>query len=653
MVQTEFQLHAGSQSYAIADTPVRKSADRLGQLLLDAELISQTDLRQALAQKHKSGAPLGEVLLENQKISEESLARALAHQWSLPVVNLDIRGPEVERLVRADPKACIRTVSVPWRLKNGIPVIAVADPARIEDATIACGYAGQQVNYVISTRSQILRSLERFFSQELEQDARHSCPPAMSARNRNARRTILAASLVILAICSLAVWSPVALFWTVFAAILLVNGSTAVFRLSLLAARLWPERQKYTKDQSVASLSEHRKLPRVSLMIGLLHEDLVVPNLLKHLANLDYPKELLDILLLLEEGDEVTKKHLASVNPPPRDFDVIEVPKGVLRTKPRALNYGLSFARGEIIGILDAEDRPDPDQIREVVRTLGNAPPEVACVQGVLDFYNDRRNWLSRCFAIEYAIWFRVLLKGMQRLRLPIPLGGTTVYFRRRALEQVGGWDAYNVTEDADLGMRLARFGYRTEVMSSVTLEEANAAALPWVRQRSRWIKGYLVTWMTHMRQPLSLLRDLGLGGFLAFHVLFLGGVTAYLSIPILWALWIGVLGFDLKAHLGGLPEIWELAFWSMIFGQLVMLLVAATALLKKDKRRLIPWIATLPIYWPLGALAGLKAVYELVLAPYYWDKTKHGRQSDQTTVKDTSPKLLMETDNSQGSLTG
>ncbi len=650
-MQTEFSTDIGRGNAVQKFAPLTKSGDRLGQILLDAGHISQDDLRYALAQKHRSGAPLGEVLLENQSISEDILARAIGQQWSAEVVDLALRGPEFEQLTYADPKACIRALAIPWRLQGGVPVIAVYDPEKIDEAKAACGLKGQSVGIAVATRTQILSALERYFSAELEQDARHSCPDAMSARNWNGKRVLLKGIFAVLAAAALFVAAPTVLFWTIFSLLLIVNFSTGLFRLILVTARLWPEKSGISENKSVTSLSAHRPLPRVSLLIGLLHEDLVLPSLLKHLAALDYPKELLDIILLLEEGDDVTKKHLCSVNPPPRAFDVVEVPKGVLKTKPRALNYGLTFARGEIVGILDAEDRPNVRQIRDVVETLWDAPPDVACVQGVLDFYNSRRNWLARCFSIEYAIWFRVLLKGMQRLRLPIPLGGTTVYFRRRALEQVGGWDAYNVTEDADLGMRLARFGYRTEVMTSVTMEEANAAPLSWIRQRSRWIKGYLVTWATHMKRPGALFRDLGLFGFLSFQVLFLGGVAAYLSIPLLWGLWIGVIGFDLPVHFGGLPEIWRFAFASMLFGQLVMLVVAAIALIKPDKRGLLPWILTLPIYWPLGAIAGLKALYEIMLAPYYWDKTKHGRQSDQTTVNDASPSLLMETDNSQGSL--
>lgn len=629
-----------------------KSSQLLGEILVETGYLTPHALRVALLQKHRSGAPLGEVLLENHDITEIVLARALAKQWSVNTVNLDLFGPEIERMVNMDAKACIQLGCVPWRLRNRRPVLIVSDPARLDDAKEACGYAGKDVDFAISSRTQIVTTIERYFSAEFESDACRSCPEHMSARNRNTLISALTGTLVIL-IAALAITAaPKLFFWLLFSWIMCVNFSTGLFRLILIAARIWPEKELVDNSPEAISLARHRALPRVTIMIGLLNEDLVLPKLLEHLAALDYPRELLEIMLLLEDGDKVTQNHLTSITPA-RDFDVVIVPKGTLKTKPRALNYGLNFARGEIIGILDAEDRPHSQQINEVVRTLHTAPPDVACVQGILDFYNPKRNWLSRCFTIEYAIWFRVLLKGMQRLRLPIPLGGTTVYFRRHILEKVGAWDAHNVTEDADLGMRLARYGFRTEVMQSVTLEEANGQALPWVKQRSRWIKGYMLTWATHMRRPFALCRDLGVWGFLTFQLLLLGGVTSYLSIPLLWGLWIGVFGFDLKLQLGGTELLWKTAFWSMIFGQFIMLSVATAALMKRDKRALIPWIITLPVYWPLGAIAGFKALYEVFFAPYYWDKTRHGHQSDQTTEKVTSPKALMDTDNSHASETG
>jgi len=569
-----------------------KSLRRLGEILVASGHLSSQDLRRALLQKYRSGAPLGEVLVESQMVSERTLANAIAEQWSLRTVNLDTQGPEIERLINMDPKACLRIGCMPWRLEHRILTLVVSDPARLEEAKEACGCSGKFVNVVVTSRTQILTTLERFFSAEFEHDACITCPDHFSARDWN---TMLCAAwgtiLILLSVLAI-LTVPKAFFWLLFGWILIVNFSTGIFRLCLVAARLWPERERADEAQNATPLASRRSLPRVTIMIGLLNEDLVLPKLLEHLAALDYPRELLEVMLLLEEGDEITPKHLATITPA-REFDVVVVPKGTLKTKPRALNYGMNFARGEIIGILDAEDRPHPDQINDVVRTLHTAPPDVACVQGVLDFYNAHRNWLSRCFTIEYTIWFRVL----------------------------------------------------------VTMEEANGQAMSWVKQRSRWIKGYMVTWATHMRHPISLLRDLGLSGFLTFQMLLLGGVTSYLSIPLLWSLWIGVMGFDLKLHLGGTDLIWKAAFWSMIFGQIIMLAVAAAALLRRDKRSLIPWIFTLPIYWPLGAVAGFKALYEVFFAPYYWDKTKHGHQSDQTTEKLVSPKALMETENSPVSL--
>ena len=198
-----------------------------------------------------------------------------------------------------------------------------------------------------------------------------------------------------------------------------------------------------------------KRLPVVTLLVPLYKEREIAGHLLRRLSAIDYPAPLLDVILLLEADDHLTRETLAAANLP-RWMRAITVPKGTIKTKPRALNYGLNFARGRIIGIYDAEDAPAPDQIRKIVARFAARDPEVACLQGILDYYNSRANWLARCFTLEYAAWFRVVLPGMARLGLTIPLGGTTVFFLRSVLEEIGGWDAHNVTEDADLGLRLA-----------------------------------------------------------------------------------------------------------------------------------------------------------------------------------------------------
>jgi glycosyltransferase XagB len=267
----------------------------------------------------------------------------------------------------------------------------------------------------------------------------------------------------------------------------------------------------------------------------------------------------------------------------------ILVPPGTVRTKPRALNYALDFCRGSIVGVYDAEDAPAPDQLRRVVRRFRESPPEVACLQGVLDFYNARTNWLSRCFTIDYATWFRIVLPGIARLGFVIPLGGTTLFFRRAALERLGGWDAHNVTEDADLGLRLARHGYRCELIDSVTEEEANCRAIPWIRQRSRWLKGYALTWISHMRRPGLLLRDLGLWKFMGVQILFLGTLSTFLLAPLVWSFWL--LPFGLPHPLAGIVPWWLFVALGSAFllTELVNIAASAVAVSSAKHRWLIP----------------------------------------------------------------
>jgi cellulose synthase/poly-beta-1,6-N-acetylglucosamine synthase-like glycosyltransferase len=397
---------------------------------------------------------------------------------------------------------------------------------------------------------------------------------------------------------------------------------TMGLRLVAIFARFHAPRVVARPD--MPQLADYKKLPRVSLLVPLLREEAVARRLLDALAAMDYPAALLDIKLVLEADDAVTRAAIDRAELPP-NIEVVSVPRDGLRTKPRAMNYALPFCTGEIVGIYDAEDRPDPAQIRAVVEHLRHAPPEVACVQGFLDFYNSDRNWLSRCFTLEYAIWFRVVLLGVQRLGLPIPLGGTTVFFRRNVLEKIGAWDAHNVTEDADLGMRLARFGYRCDMIASTTWEEANCRVRPWIRQRSRWLKGYAITWATHMRRPRALLSELGPMGFLGFQVLFLGAITSYLSMPLFWLIWTASIGFDLTFW-QSFPTWLTVAFFaSMIAGQALMLVIATVAARDSRHPGLLPWVLALPLYWPLGAIAAYRAVGEVFTRPFHWHKTEHG----------------------------
>ncbi|MEX0339998.1 MAG: glycosyltransferase family 2 protein, partial [Arenibacterium sp.] len=298
---------------------------------------------------------------------------------------------------------------------------------------------------------------------------------------------------------------------------------------------------------------------------------------------------------------------------------------GTLTTKPRAMNYALDFCKGDIVGIWDAEDAPASDQIEVITEAFANAPPDVVCLQGILDYYNPRSNWVSRCFTIEYATWFRVILPGIARLGLVVPLGGTTVFMKRSVLEELGGWDAHNVTEDADLGMRLCRKGYRTQTVDTVTYEEANCRPWPWVKQRSRWLKGFLVTYLVHMRNPAMLARDLGFWRFLSFQAFFLGTLGQFLLAPVMWSYWLLILGLPHPMAEAGMNGMIALAITLFLATEGLAWVAGLVAVSRSDRRFLIPFIPSMMFYFPLGTVAMLKALFELAVSPYFWDKTQHG----------------------------
>jgi len=338
---------------------------------------------------------------------------------------------------------------------------------------------------------------------------------------------------------------------------------------------------------------------------------------------------------VVEEDDTITQATLKASDFPSWMRQIV-VPRGSLKTKPRALNYALDFCRGSVIGVYDAEDAPEPDQIHKVVRQFHERDPKVVCLQGILDFYNPRQNWLSRCFTIEYATWFRVILPGLQNLGFAIPLGGTTLFFRREALEKLGGWDAHNVTEDADLGIRLARHGYRAELIATTTFEEANCHIWPWIKQRSRWLKGYAMTWAVHMHDPKRLWADLGARKFIGVQLLFLGTLSQFLLAPLLWSFWAFPLG--LPHPLRDLVP--DQIFYSLVVMflacEVVSLALGTFALSAKWHRNLWLWVPTLHFYFPFGAIASYKAFWEIITKPFYWDKTSHGLSEIKTSASTT-----------------
>ncbi len=404
-------------------------------------------------------------------------------------------------------------------------------------------------------------------------------------------------------------------------------GITAVAVTNLVACQLFKIVVFFAGYRKPPGKPVHVPLaekPVVSLIVPLFNEAAIAHALVQRLSRLSYPKSLLDVVLVLESEDTRTRQMIDAISLPAW-MRVVRVPDGRLKTKPRALNYALNHTRGDIIGVLDAEDAPATDQIERIVEAFHHAPANVACVQGILDFYNTRSNWIARCFTIEYATWFRIVLAGAARLGLPIPLGGTTVYLKRSALKQVGGWDAHNVTEDADLGIRLSRHGYRTILIPTVTREEANNRMIPWIKQRSRWLKGYIITYMVHMRRPFRLLRDLGLRKFLGFQFFFLTTILQFTLAPALWSFWLVCFGYG-TPFLDAFPAEWIGGLVALfLLSELVSLAVGFVAVGRTRHEKLMQWVPMMIFYFPMGVFAVYKAWSELIFKPFYWDKTQHG----------------------------
>lgn len=368
-------------------------------------------------------------------------------------------------------------------------------------------------------------------------------------------------------------------------------------------------------------------LPEFTILVPLFREISVVGQILESIAALDYPADRLDVKIVLEENDRETVDFVRNCALPAH-FEVIIVPSSKPQTKPKALNYALSFSRGDLVAVYDAEDVPDPRQLRLAAGVFAAAPADLACVQARLDFFNAGDNWLTRQFAIEYAVLFRRLLPVLASLSLPLPLGGTSNHFRADILRRVGGWDPHNVTEDADLGLRLARMGYRTGVIDSETSEEANGALGNWMQQRARWLKGWMQTWLVHMRQPVRLYSELGWAGFLATQAWLAGLIFSSLVHPffLTYTIWLLARGefFPQRADLIG-TMIVGLNLAVLIMGYGAYALVAWEALAKRADRRLRSWLVLTPVYWLFISAAAWLALWQLIRNPFGWNKTRHG----------------------------
>lgn len=598
-------------------TVTAPSVRSLGVTLLREGLIAPDALVTALSLQKRHRGRLCDILLSRELIAERPLYEAQARHWNVRLIDPLSQAPDPRLIDMIGAATCLREGLIPWKTAGRATVIATAYPEEFARHYKWLRDTYGPVIMALAPASQIHEAVMKARADVLNHAAENRVSAAESCRDWG-REGLAVKVAFALAAFMLGLWlSPnlTALAFTFWATVTLALSTG--LRVGAVFAAL--RRTEPPPPPPIIA-----RLPTVSIMVALFKEGSIAPRLIRRLDRLDYPRDLLDVLLVVEEEDSLTRNALKTVDIPPW-MRVVVVPDGPLKTKPRALNFGLDLCRGSIIGVYDAEDAPEPAQIRKVVDRFYQRGADVACLQGMLDFYNPKTNWLSRCFTMEYAAWFRIILPGLQKLGLAIPLGGTTLFFRRAALEELGGWDSHNVTEDADLGMRLARHGYRAEILETVTEEEANCRALPWVKQRSRWLKGYMMTWAVHMRDPALLWRQLGPRKFFGFQILFLCTLSQFLLAPVLWSFWLVPLGVP-HPLAAALPPMVMLGLMGLYLLTEVVNLTVNVMGLRRTKHNLsMLWVPTLHFYFPLGALASYKAAWEMLTKPFYWDKTSHG----------------------------
>lgn len=456
----------------------------------------------------------------------------------------------------------------------------------------------------------------------------------ISARLPASRGQTIAAGLVLMAAALGGVFAPIQTFCLLALAISPVFLGLIFLRLSAAMDPQGPDLWRTYRWR----LGDAR-LPIYTVAIPLYREEKVLDQLLRGLAALDYPPAKLEIRLLIEADDAGMLKALAAIALPAH-IGVTIVPPGLPRTKPRALNLALAEARGALFTIFDAEDIPDPQQLRLAAARFQRGPAELACLQARLVIDHAREGWLPALFALEYAGLFEVINPGLLRAGLPILLGGTSNHFRTEALRAVGGWDAWNVTEDADLGIRLARAGYRMADLPSRTREEAPVSVRAWLGQRSRWIKGYLQTAMTHSREPIRLVREAGPSVSLAFGSLLIGTIVTALGYPIFavataCAIWEGTL----LSPSGAFTTV-TAAFATVIglLGIPALFLPPALGALRLGHPRLLRVLPLLPIYYGLVCVAAWMAFYAFFTCRFGWTKTEHGLARQRRPLEPAEP---------------
>lgn len=585
--------------------------------LLDATVRSHLE-----AQARAWDVPAHTLLRTFQVVRAEDYLAAYTQVYGLARAEPETLSLNRELMERLPWETWVENLSLPVTLADGTAAVAAADPV-----SLPVEFKDLHVPRMLILEEEWVELAGRFRGREFLDLAINGL--WRSNPDSSARTTFSQGQLVFFwglgtAVLGGLVVAPLATLITLNAVVNLFYFFVSVFKALLVLVGSTRNVAQKVSQLEIEQLN-YALVPRYTILVPVYKEPAVIPHLVGQLKNLNYPLCKLDVKVLLEEGDDETIAAFRASNPPP-NFHALIVPNAQPKTKPKACNYGLFFATGQYLTIYDAEDLPEPDQLEKVIIAFQKLPRNVVCIQACLNYFNWRENFLTRMFTLEYSMWFDYNLPGMEILRVPIPLGGTSNHFKTAQLKELGGWDPFNVTEDADLGVRASARGLTVATVDSTTYEEANCRVGNWIRQRSRWIKGYMQTFLVHTRHPVRLIRTIGLKAFLGF-VLFIGGTPfIFLMNLLLWA----VLAFWLITRTDLLEPLFPqwllvLAFLNLMFGNFMAIYSCVLAVFRRRNYGLTVFGLLNPFYWLLHGVASYKALWQLIVKPFYWEKTVHG----------------------------
>jgi cellulose synthase/poly-beta-1,6-N-acetylglucosamine synthase-like glycosyltransferase len=612
----------------VSNGRMHEPGDRLGELLVRTGAISPETLRNALAEQRRTGDPLGQVLRARRAISDELLASTIATQLRLPYVEGGDLVPAREAMELLPETVCRRHLILPVAVIDDDLVVAMADPLAIDATRALRETSPLPVRIVVAGSDAIRSQLDSYYAAHYVDVSTtqllHRRPDESAFHTLSPAQKVAAVGLLGALALGLAVAWQATMIALIIASIAFYFA-TAVFKFALVYHTMRADSPEVPVSDNEIALLDESALPTYTILVPLYHEHTIAEQLIEALQKLDYPTTKLDVKLLLEEDDPFT---LAAVRRTrlPAHFHVVIVPYAEPRTKPKACNYGLLHARGEVVVIYDAEDIPDPLQLKKAVVAMRKSAANVVCVQAKLNYWNREQNLLTRWFTAEYSQWFDLFLPGLDAIGGPIPLGGTSNHFRVDVLLELGAWDPFNVTEDADVGIRLVRHGYRTSVIDSTTYEEANCRVYNWLRQRSRWIKGYIQTWLVHMRHPVRLWRELGTTRFISFQLVIAGTFTTMLLNPLFWgltSLWAATKAGWIRELFPG--PVYFLGGVNLLVGNFIFTFLNVVGAWRRGYHELVRAALFSPLYWALMSVGAWRGLIQLFTRASYWEKTVHG----------------------------